>query len=930
METCFGGMWWIVLWSRRRAHQASASFPGPTSTTLRTGACLETDGLGNLFRYGYDSLGNLVSSTDPLGNRLRKQFDLHERKTADIIERFLGGTGDGGALPPAVIRYEYDDNGNLVNIVDALGRATRQEYDSLKRRRTSIYADGNRWMFDYDPDSNPIRIQDANGLIRRLTIDASGRLVRASIDASGLKPGVHPGGTFEETYAYDGLGRRTRTENDFVVTETHTDSAGYPLRDSVTFKVHAPAGLNRFTVEREFSETGELVGLVYPGGRLIRLHRDDLERLAKIENVGKGQDFPGGSAIPDAHIIAAFVFAGQQRLHAAYGNGAEIRYRHDGAGRAVEIAHAAAGSVLLRSQQLFDGAGNLRVRKEEEPGGSRTEAFQFDSQGRLVRKHQNSGASFFDASELAPPSAPQEPIPSAQGLQDALIGPLEVAPGTETIVYDLAGNRISEALPSGAAIGYSVNALDQYTSRGGETLAYDPNGNLVRHGSREYIYDHANRLVGVHSAGVELEFGHDCLGRRLIERRNSEITLLIHDRDNLIAEYRDGSLFAQYVHADGLDRPVQEAVDGSVFWFHADVTGSIRMLTDVTGAPRGMYRYGPFGEDMIETAGAPYNRFRFAGRRFDPDLKSYDFRARQYHPVLGRFLQRDPLGITADPNLYTYAGNNPLTFTDPLGTSRTDRQTKEATAAKEPPPPPAKAPAQVTHGPPKPPTTEELVDQYLRENYAKPELAKQHLADYGEQMAAKLEQRDALRTYAAQLERAKKVAVEMQARAREQLDEIRRDDIWPNSGTLNNALTVAGVLFSCYTGTCLIGVAVGALSFFDTDSGAVVGAITSCAPGPKSVACGVAIVTGGGSMLADRRDQQVKAVRRTAKEEANLLLDTARKSEAALKEELSKLKAQQDAVDDSILFLKKMHEFAKYGDPNDNPMDQRYKTGTFL
>ncbi len=892
----------------------------------------ETDGLGNVTRYSYDSLGNLVSSTDPLDNRLRKQFDLHGRKTADIIDRFSGGTGGGDPLPPAVIRYEYDGDRNMVNAIDALGRATRQEYDALGRRRASIYSDGSRWTFDYDPDSNPIRIQDANGVIRRLTIDGLGRPVRVSIDTSNVASGTRVGGTLEEIYAYDALGRRTRTENDFVITETRVDSAGYPGRDSITFKVRAPAGLNEFTVEREFSATGTLVGLAYPGGRLVRLHRDDLERLARIENIAKGQDFPGGTVIPEIHDIATFVFAGRQRFHIAYGNGAGIRYRHDRAGRTVEVAHTAAGTPLLRSQQLFDAAGNLRVRTEEEPGGSRTESFQFDSQRRLVRTDQSSSVAFFDASTLAPPAAPQDPIPDAQSALDAMIGPLAVVPGTETIVYDLVGNRISEKTPGGV-VPYSVNALDQYTSRGTESFAYDLNGNLVRDGIRQYVYDHASRLVGVSAPGLELEFAHDCLGRRVIERRNSGITLLIHDRDNLIAEYRDAALFAQYVHADGLDRPVQTAVredlDGAVFWLHADVTSSIRMLTDRAAAPAAIYRYGPFGEGMSETAGAPYNRFRFAGRRLDPDLGSYDFRSRQYHPALGRFLQRDPVGMTTNPNLYTYADNNPLTFTDPLGTSRTDRQTKEATAAKEPPAlppePRAKTPPLVPHGPAKPLTSDEVIDQYLRENYAKPELAKQHLADYPEQMAAKLEQRDALRARVAQLQQTTKAAVEMQARAREQLDEIRRNDIWPNMGTLNNALTVAGVLVSCYTGSCLIGIGVGVIDLIDNDSGAVAGSITGCVRNPMSAKCGYELASGAGSVLSDRRDQEVKAVRRSAKDEANLLLDRGRRAESAAKAELSNLKAQQDALDDSILFLKKMHEFAKYGYAKDNPWDQAYK-----
>jgi RHS repeat-associated protein len=40
---------------------------------------------------------------------------------------------------------------------------------------------------------------------------------------------------------------------------------------------------------------------------------------------------------------------------------------------------------------------------------------------------------------------------------------------------------------------------------------------------------------------------------------------------------------------------------------------------------------------------------------------------RWYDPALGRFIQRDPIGIFGGLNLYEYAGSNPLAAVDPNG-----------------------------------------------------------------------------------------------------------------------------------------------------------------------------------------------------------------------------------------------------------------------
>ncbi len=46
----------------------------------------------------------------------------------------------------------------------------------------------------------------------------------------------------------------------------------------------------------------------------------------------------------------------------------------------------------------------------------------------------------------------------------------------------------------------------------------------------------------------------------------------------------------------------------------------------------------------------------------------YFMTTRHYMADLGRFIQRDTIGISGGLNLYAYVNSNPLTLNDPIGT----------------------------------------------------------------------------------------------------------------------------------------------------------------------------------------------------------------------------------------------------------------------
>lgn len=57
---------------------------------------------------------------------------------------------------------------------------------------------------------------------------------------------------------------------------------------------------------------------------------------------------------------------------------------------------------------------------------------------------------------------------------------------------------------------------------------------------------------------------------------------------------------------------------------------------------------------------------QFTGRELDAS-GLYFYRARYYHPGMGRFILEDPLHLNGGLNFYAYVGGDPINRVDPLG-----------------------------------------------------------------------------------------------------------------------------------------------------------------------------------------------------------------------------------------------------------------------
>jgi RHS repeat-associated protein len=226
--------------------------------------------------------------------------------------------------------------------------------------------------------------------------------------------------------------------------------------------------------------------------------------------------------------------------------------------------------------------------------------------------------------------------------------------------------------------------MNQYSATpfGGRTN--DANGNLTIAASEYFIYDYRNQLVAAYhytGTGFNQTFAakYDCFGRR-VEKIGATTTNRYYyiGRQEIEEQDATNATVATYVLGNGIDELLTTDRGGQRSFFHADGLGSIRKVTDNSGAIVEQYRYDDYGQPtFLNAAGTVIpatqitNATLFTGRRYDAETGFYYFRSRCLDPAAGRFITRDRIGLWGDAanfgNPYSFVGNNPLSHNDPLG-----------------------------------------------------------------------------------------------------------------------------------------------------------------------------------------------------------------------------------------------------------------------
>lgn len=548
--------------------------------------------------------------------------------------------------------YEYDAFGNQIKEINALGGITTRQWNYNNQLISVVDANGNKHTFEYDNNGNLIKqvlptdaekqfVYNAIGLITKETdaenniiqyqYNASRQLISKSYTAAGK---LQPEQTID--YIYNAAGElieiiQSGTTNSRI---SYTlDKLGRKIKEEISYGKNASAITT--ILEYRYDSDGNLIEMTYPDRSKTNYHYN------------KG-------------LLQKLILANQQDIQwqqYQWDKAKNIQYpgilqtlNYNGLLEPLNINVNTKQTNLMTQSYQYDDARNVSV--QETKYGKIN--YQYDILGRLTK---------------AEPSIALQ----KQGLP------------IESYTYDLVGNRIGSAHQSGTWKYTKDNQLVTW-GKGDKktTLEYSLTGNIIRKTTNteelNYHYDATNRLIKVTSEQQLIaSYQYDAMGRRISKTVGDVTTYFIYSNEGLIAELNEeGIMQVAYGWAPNsaygtsplwiafIDNN-ETLANAEYHYLYLDHLGTPQIAVNKQGEITWRTLTDSFGKAILNENNQITMNLRLPGQYYDQETGTHYNYMRDYQPITGRYIQRDPAGLTGGLNHYAYANNNPLIYIDPTG-----------------------------------------------------------------------------------------------------------------------------------------------------------------------------------------------------------------------------------------------------------------------
>lgn len=555
-----------------------------------------TDVNGHTTSFAHNSFGQVIQITDPLGQKTALAYDNFGNPISTTDP--LGNTTS----------IVYDAISRPVQTIDALGRRSQTVYDALDRVTKQVNAQGNSTQFAYDADGNLVSLTDANGHTTSFTYDSMNRLAiktdplgntdTRTYDTNGNLTQFTDRRGQTSKFLYDSLNRLI--ESDY---QDSTVTRSYDAQGRLVHVNDSASGEFDFS----YDPAGRLLASVNPIGTVQYSYdadgRTTSRHVAGQPTLQYSYDPMGNllsAALPQAS--ASFAYDARNQISSiSRANGVTSKYQFDPAGRLLSLVHSGRSGILNAQSYVYDAVGKRTSYSTNiaQPLSTQPVSSQFDAGNRLVQS-----------------SSPD---------------------GSTTYSYDATGNLVSSSGPST-----------------GTTFSWDSRGRL-------------QSLVQL--SGQNTAFTYD-FARNLISQTDSQPAGNL--AKNFLLDNLTNIAYLSQSNGDNLSILAGQSIDDHLAVVHAGgqieygVTNAINSTvatTDQTGGTVSSFFYEPFGHSSSVSA----YPFQYTGRVPVANQLLY-YRARYYDASTGRFVSEDPLGFLGDVNLYRYVRNTPTNSLDPRGT----------------------------------------------------------------------------------------------------------------------------------------------------------------------------------------------------------------------------------------------------------------------